>query len=172
MGDLKLCLLNSHLESTAQHSAERIKQLKICFKEMSEIDRNVNVIFGGDLNMRDKEVLRMLADCLCFNFSYFKSQIVEAGGLPDNARDAWEACGSRKEVQYTWDTMRNTNKQFPGKYKPRMRFDRVYLRPSTRQITLAETRFFGLIGLQKISGYQCFPSDHWGLLVDFDAVSP
>lgn len=56
MGDLKLCLLNSHLESTAEHSAERMNQLKVCFKEMNETERNVNVIFGGDLNMRDKEV--------------------------------------------------------------------------------------------------------------------
>ena len=81
----------------------------------------------------------------------------------------WEACGSRKECQYTWDTTRNTNKELPGKFKPRCRFDRVFLRPATT--TYAMPKFFGLIGLQKIAGYQCFPSDHWGLLVDFDAKS-
>ena len=66
--------------------------------------------------------------------------------------------------------MRNTNKQMPGKFKPRCRFDRVYFRPATAKESqwVAQPKFFGLIGLQKIANYQCFPSDHWGLLMDFD----
>ncbi len=46
-----------------------------------------NVLFGGDLNLRDKE----LASC---------------GGAPDGSRDCWEQCGSRQAVRYTWDMTR------------------------------------------------------------------
>lgn len=56
MGPLKLKLLNTHMESTGEHAEERMNQLRISFEELSETDSSVNVIMGGDLNMRDKEV--------------------------------------------------------------------------------------------------------------------
>lgn len=56
IGPTKLKLLNSHLESTGDHAEERMEQLKISFHELKGTDESVNVIFGGDLNMRDKEV--------------------------------------------------------------------------------------------------------------------
>ena len=49
-------LMTSHLESTKEHSEERMNQLKTCFKQMTEAEKNMAVIFGGDLNLRDKEV--------------------------------------------------------------------------------------------------------------------
>ena len=48
-----------------------------------------------------------------------------------------------------------------GKFRPRCRFDRIYLRDSSPS-TVTATQF-GLIGLQKITDTQAFPSDHWGL---------
>ena len=48
--------MNSHLESTGEHAEERMNQLRISFDELRGTDESVNVIFGGDLNMRDKEV--------------------------------------------------------------------------------------------------------------------
>ena len=56
MGPLKLSLLNTHMESTGEHADERMNQLNISFEELSKTDKSVNVIMGGDLNMRDKEV--------------------------------------------------------------------------------------------------------------------
>ena len=56
MGPLKLKLLNTHMESTGEFAEERMNQLGISFKELNETDNSVNVIMGGDLNMRDKEV--------------------------------------------------------------------------------------------------------------------
>ncbi len=50
---------------------------------------------AGDLNARDSEV----------------ASINDGQGLPANIFDAWEQLGRRKEVQYTWDCMRNTNLQ-------------------------------------------------------------
>lgn len=90
------------------------------------------------------------------------------GGLPRNTVDLWEAGGSRPECRYTWDMTRNTNTELPGRFKPRCRFDRAYLRqtspPSVRP------KYFGLIGLQKVYGTQSFPSDHWGIMVHFDVI--
>ena len=56
-------------------------------------------ILAGDLNLRDAE-------------------LVASGGLPDRTVDVWERCGARKEVQYTWDMMRNTNLQVEIFYEP------------------------------------------------------
>lgn len=38
------------------HSSERMKQLKLCRKFLIDEDPEANVIFGGDLNLRDKEL--------------------------------------------------------------------------------------------------------------------
>lgn len=57
MGNFKVKLINSHLESTADHAAERVKQLKTCFRHITDTPENYTVIVGGDLNLRDNEVL-------------------------------------------------------------------------------------------------------------------
>ena len=72
-------LLNTHLESTAEHADERMRQLEKCFDIMTKRPEDRTVILGGDLNMRDKEVTGV-------------------GGLPAGARDVWEQLGSRPEV--------------------------------------------------------------------------
>ena len=101
------------------------------------------VIFAGDLNMRDAE-------------------LASVGGLPGGVADVWQQCGARKEAQFTWDMQRNSNLQANfGKFRPKCRFDRIYLRDS-RPASVRATQF-GLVGLQKITGTQSFPSDHWGL---------
>lgn len=151
IGPLKLTLLNTHLESTAEHAAERVRQLQRSFKEVMATPKDRVVIFAGDLNLRDKEV-----DLI--------------GGLPTGVIDLWVAGGSRKECRYTWDMTRNTNTELPGRFKPRRRFDRAYLRQSLP--STLRPKFFGLIGLEKISGTQSFPSDHWGIMVHFDILDP
>ncbi|MPC14934.1 Tyrosyl-DNA phosphodiesterase 2 [Portunus trituberculatus] len=95
IGDLKLHLLNSHLESTAEFARERVEQLKLAFTKMKGAAPGVTTLFGGDLNMRDKEVVQ--------------------AGLPQGVVDLWEACGQRPECRYTWDTTRNTNKEIGKK---------------------------------------------------------
>ena len=57
-----------------------VKQGKIC-------------IFGGDLNVRDKEL---------------KDQI------PEHTVDVWQACGSAKEEEFTWDMSVNNNLSMIG----------------------------------------------------------
>ena len=57
MKGIDLQLMTSHLESTAEHTEERVRQLKISLKHMKEAPTEQTVLFGGDLNMRDKEVM-------------------------------------------------------------------------------------------------------------------
>lgn len=90
VGKAKIALLNTHLESTAEFSAQRKQQLMSCFEIAKSFSPEYNVLFGGDLNLRDKEV---------------------TGLLPMNMSDLWVKCGSRATCQYTWDLTRNTNKQ-------------------------------------------------------------
>ena len=59
MKSVSCTLMTSHLESTASHAAERKRQLKTAFDVMKK--HKNTVIFGGDLNMRDKEVTAMTA---------------------------------------------------------------------------------------------------------------
>ena len=37
--------------------------------------------------------------------------VTAVGGLPAGIDDLWIRSGSRKECQWTWDMMRNTNKE-------------------------------------------------------------
>uniref|UniRef100_A0A2K5C5J8 Tyrosyl-DNA phosphodiesterase 2 n=1 Tax=Aotus nancymaae TaxID=37293 RepID=A0A2K5C5J8_AOTNA len=56
----ELCLMTSHLESTKGHAKERMNQLKIVLKKMQEAPESATVIFAGDTNLRDQEVIRCL----------------------------------------------------------------------------------------------------------------
>lgn len=56
MGGNEFCLMTSHLESTREHSAERMSQLKTVFQKMQEAPDTTAVLFAGDTNLRDKEV--------------------------------------------------------------------------------------------------------------------
>jgi hypothetical protein len=71
MGPLKLKLLNTHMESTGEHADERMNQLDISFHELSRTDKSVNVIMGGDLNMRDKEVSISYAEIISGGFKQY-----------------------------------------------------------------------------------------------------
>lgn len=59
MGRCKLCLLNTHLESTKEGEEARVHQLNRFLKHIVAVDKTRTVLAGGDLNLRDKDV-RML----------------------------------------------------------------------------------------------------------------
>ncbi|NXJ93572.1 TYDP2 phosphodiesterase, partial [Corythaixoides concolor] len=143
----ELCLMTSHLESTKNHSEERMKQLQIALKKMHQESESTTVIFGGDTNLRDSEVTKL-------------------GHLPNNIMDIWEFLGKPQHCRYTWDTHSNTN--LDAAYKCKMRFDRVYFRPAAEGGNIIP-RSMDLIGLEKLDCGR-FPSDHWGLLCNFDVI--
>lgn len=144
----KIFWLNTHLESTAEFTEQRTTQLKKCFRNMAKIPSEISVIFAGDLNLRDKE-------------------LVAVGGIPSGVRDVWEASGARPEAKYTWDLTRNDNLLWNERFKPRCRFDRMYFRQSLEQPSKLNIHYFGLIGIERLLPHRCFPSDHWGLYAHF-----
>ncbi|XP_022092786.1 uncharacterized protein LOC110980430 isoform X2 [Acanthaster planci] len=104
------------------------------------------VLFGGDTNLRDKEVEKFC--------------------LPTSIHDVWEMIGSPSESRYTWDQTSNDNKVWPFRNRSRLRFDRLYLRhPETMSEVLAPNTF-DLLGRERLSCNK-FPSDHWGIVCDF-----
>ncbi|NXF38866.1 TYDP2 phosphodiesterase, partial [Nyctibius bracteatus] len=143
----ELCLMTSHLESTKNHSKERMKQLQIVLNKMQSESESTTVIFGGDTNLRDSEVNKL-------------------GNLPNNITDIWEFLDKPKHCRYTWDTHSNTN--LNAEYKCKMRFDRIYFRPAADGGHIIP-RSMDLIGLEKLDCGR-FPSDHWGILCNFDVI--
>ena len=144
---IALTLMTSHLESTAQCKAERVRQLEQVLKSMAEQTANATAIFGGDTNLRDKEL------------SAF-------GGLPSGVVDAWEESGRPADAQYSWDVRLNDNLDWPYPNKPRIRFDRFFVRSAQGQNALKANQFM-LVGMERLPGCRRFPSDHWGILCEF-----
>lgn len=50
--------MTSHLESCKGHAEERMKQLRVVMRRMTEAPDDVTVVFGGDTNLRDPEASR------------------------------------------------------------------------------------------------------------------
>ncbi|CAM4507921.1 unnamed protein product [Lepidochelys olivacea] len=143
----ELCLMTSHLESTKGHAKERLNQLRQVLKTMQEASESTTIIFGGDTNLRDHEV-------------------TQVGGLPNNILDIWEFLGKPGHCRYTWDT--NCNSNLDASYKCKFRFDRIFFRTAAEGGQIIP-RSLDLIGLEKLDCGR-FPSDHWGLLCDFDVI--
>ncbi|XP_045180890.2 tyrosyl-DNA phosphodiesterase 2-like [Mercenaria mercenaria] len=146
----KLFFMTSHLESTKDYSAERKEQLRQCLSYLKKREAERTVVFGGDLNLRDNE-------------------LVEIGGLPEGVFDIWEVTGKRPEAKFTWDIQRNDNLEWSHRYKPKCRFDRLYVRHSEPKVLKPE--YFELVGLERLKSCQRFCSDHWGLLTHFNILS-
>ncbi|XP_030042279.1 tyrosyl-DNA phosphodiesterase 2 [Microcaecilia unicolor] len=142
-----VCLMTSHLESTKEHSKERLNQLKLLLEKMQTAPESTTVIFAGDTNLRDQEVTKI-------------------GGLPLNILDVWEFLDKPEHCRYTWDTKMNSNLRAP--YTCRLRFDRVLYRAAASGGQMIP-RALDLIGLEKLDCGR-FPSDHWGLLCSFDVI--
>ncbi|CDW53716.1 5' tyrosyl DNA phosphodiesterase [Trichuris trichiura] len=165
-GKAHCCLVNAHLESGRQYSKVRKEQLSTAFSLMRAADSGVNILFGGDLNLRDHEVK---AHCDSSPAEFSKVQIFKIQTLPEGIVDLWKANGSPSGEKYTWDSTKNDNiasKGIAGRsYRPRCRFDRIYMKHSTpRLLTPTE---FKLVGKRVIRSCLCYPSDHFGILCCF-----
>ena len=55
---VNLCAMTTHLESTKEFASQRVVQLKKCLNQVQEQSPNTIVFFGGDLNIRDSEVIK------------------------------------------------------------------------------------------------------------------
>ena len=144
-----IALYTSHLESEVKNTAERKKQLKTCFESIDAQQRGQrSCIFGGDLNVKDVEITKV--------------------GLPQSTVDMWQACGSVKEHEYTWDISANDNLDWPFDNEPRLRYDRLYL--TVNDGGFVRPNSFELVGKERILSCNRFPSDHWGMFAVFELV--
>ncbi|XP_041961728.1 tyrosyl-DNA phosphodiesterase 2 isoform X1 [Alosa sapidissima] len=143
-----LWLMTSHLESCKDNSQERMNQLRRVWKRMREAPEDHTVIFGGDTNLRDREIKRL-------------------GGLPEGISDVWEVLGQPEDCRYTWDTVKNNNKDIP--FPARLRFDRVYIRPGKKGANVNPVSM-KLVG-QDLLKCGRYTSDHWGILCEFSIDS-
>ena len=149
--ETELILMTSHLESTVQCKGERQRQFEQVLSNITEQPPQATVIFGGDTNLRDAEVSSV-------------------GGLPSGVVDAWEECGRPADSEYTWDTSINDNLDWAYPRKPRIRFDRLFVRSAKGAHVLKATKF-SLVGMERLAGCRRFPSDHWGVLCEFSQPS-
>ena len=147
----ELILMTSHLESTAQCKGERKRQFEQVLTNITEQPPQATVIFGGDTNLRDAEVSSI-------------------GGLPSGVVDAWKECGRPADSQYTWDTSINDNLDWAYPRKPRIRFDRLFVRSAQGTHALKATKM-SLVGMERLAGCRRFPSDHWGVWCEFSQPS-
>ena len=142
---VEVTVMTSHLESLKDYGEERVRQLKIAFEKMVELQKaNKISIFGGDLNIREAEIKK--------------------AKLSGNVLDVWESCGRQKEHQFTWDVSENDNLHWPYPNRPKARYDRVYLSPSDGAL---KPMNFELIGKMRLTQCGRFASDHWGLWMEF-----
>ncbi|KAL8589154.1 hypothetical protein ACOMHN_052492 [Nucella lapillus] len=166
-----MTVMTSHLESTRSHAAERKRQLQTAFKRMKDSPSDRTVLFGGDLNLRDKEDAPPDRTVLFGgDLNLRDKELEEIGGLPHGLTDMWEATGSRKEARYTWDTFRNDNLATETRWRSKLRFDRLYLQQRKSTSAAVKVVYFELVGLERLEGVKCFPSDHWGILTHLDIL--
>ena len=147
----ELILMTSHLESMAQCKAERKRQFEQVLMNMTGQPPQATVIFGGDTNLRDAEVSAV-------------------GGLPSGVVDAWEECGSPADSKFTWDVSINDNLDWAHPRKPRLRFDRLFMRRAQGACYLKVAKF-ELVGMERLAGCGRFPSDHWGVCCELSQSS-
>lgn len=142
-------IMTTHLESTRFHAKERMRQLIFVLEHIQTISNDETVIFGGDLNISDREI-----------------STVKIKDLLNGIVDAWEVTNCNPLTKYTWNTMLNDNLKLITKFRPKCRFDRLLYRTNNKVRAVC----FKLVGLERLNNRR-FPSDHWGILVDFQKMN-
>lgn len=142
---VSLLLMTSHLESMKDYARERKTQLQTAFDIMVENQKDKVCIFGGDLNVREAEV--------------------KSVKVPKGVVDVWEACGADPNTRYTWDVKNNDNLDWSFPNRPQARYDRIYISPADGKLRPIR---FELTGQDRLDDCGRFPSDHWGLWLEFD----
>ncbi|XP_028404358.1 tyrosyl-DNA phosphodiesterase 2-like isoform X2 [Dendronephthya gigantea] len=145
--EAKIIVMTSHFESLSEHGAERKKQFSEILDYMKRQSENFNVIFGGDTNLRDAELNAV-------------------GGLSGGVLDAWESCGSALTSKYTWNMAENDNMDKKYQKPPKLRFDRIFVRPAKGPKAIKPISFT-LVGKERLKGCKRFASDHWGVWLEF-----
>eukprot|EP00919_Chromeraceae_sp_WS-2016_P002565 GHVR01006264.1.p1 GENE.GHVR01006264.1~~GHVR01006264.1.p1 ORF type:complete len:189 (-),score=34.00 GHVR01006264.1:57-623(-) len=163
--------MNTHLESCWQYKKTRLAQLSNAllslrtsqspFFQTPGSDECVCLsILGGDMNLRDSEMKEL-----------------DSTSMRDVYVDIWEALGKPERCKYSWDMKVNDNYKEANPHKkkrePRLRFDRVYMSTGEKRSKIHthtwKATHMKLVGTERLD-CGVFPSDHFGLLIDFSVV--
>lgn len=172
---IPVAFYNSHLESLKNSSETRKMQLMHIFEMMRKDEEEGRVaMFAGDTNLRETEVSAR---------EVYKTLTAEKarGGESERPKkrkrmttvtkkklvDAWLAAGAPEAEKFTWDTSVNDNLVMDFDFRPKARYDRAYLLwPEKHDV---QVNGFKLIGKDRLEiADNKFPSDHWGVLMDFE----
>lgn len=167
---LRAAFLTSHLESLKESTDFRKAQLFRIFDRQRElVEKGVITVFAGDTNLREAEV--PASDVVKTVAAEKRRQ--EGGEAPAKRRrvttkdkfvDAWLAAGADAGEKFTWDMFRNDNLQFDAEFKPKARYDRVFmLWPKEMDVQVPSLK---LVGKERLPSCGKFISDHWGVCVD------
>lgn len=167
---LRTAFITSHLESLKESSDIRKDQLLQIFdQQRAFVEDGVITVFAGDTNLREAEV--SAAEVVKTVAAEKKRQLDGQAqkkkrrvAIKDKLVDAWLAAGADPSEKFTWDTARNDNLQFEGDFKPKSRYDRVFLLwPKTSDVQVPSLK---LVGKDRLPSCGKFISDHWGVCVD------
>lgn len=167
---LRTAFLTSHLESLKESKDMRKAQLFRVFDRQRElVESGAITVFGGDTNLREAEV--PASEVVKTVAAEKKRQ--ECGEAPTKRRrvltkekfvDAWLTAGADADERFTWDMSVNDNLQFDTEFKPKARYDRVFmLWPKKSDVQVPSMK---LVGKDRLPSCGKFVSDHWGLCVD------
>ena len=151
-------------------------------------------IFAGDTNLRQAEVdAPKVAKGLGLEKSF--DAALRPKGKKAAVGDAFESSGADPDSKYTWDLVRNNNAVMPNmSFQPRARYDRCYFTQHAAGGMATVPGSFRLVGTERFvvknapaagtggagtavfsggdGGFgfdrSIFPSDHFGIVCDFD----
>lgn len=136
-----LGMLTAHLESLKEGGRQRTLQGEETVAALGACPR---AVFGGDTNLRVAE-----------------ERALSIAMHDANVSDAWMAAGASMDTKYTWDMKLNDSLTMSGNFVPRCRFDQMW----SRGLRCVD---FRLVGNQRLPGRLKFPSDHFGIVADFE----
>ena len=170
----KIQAITAHLESLKMGTEARKQQFASVIEKLRESAGNgVTAFFGGDTNLRENEVLasevaKTIAEEAKRGKVSKSAALKKAKKLP-KIGDAWVMAGANDKEKFTWDTLRNDNLQIDSQFKPRTRYDRIFLfGPGT---AFPQVVSYRLLGTKRLESCGVFISDHFGVLVDVDVFN-
>ncbi len=160
----------AHLESLKMGTAARKQQFTSILADMrEEADDGVTTLFGGDTNLRENEILASeVAKTVTEEAKRDSGTATGRKRAKKVAKigDAWVMAGANDKEKFTWDTLRNDNLKIDSQFKPRTRYDRLFL--FGPKDGFPQVVSYRLLGTKRLESCGVFISDHFGVLVDVD----
>lgn len=162
----KVAFVTSHFESEKDNSAQRKVQFERMVAQMRvRSEKGVTTIFGGDTNLREGEISAVTVAKKVESEAKERNASVARDDARRRVADAYIQAGADPKQKFTWDCEQNDNILNDWDFKPRSRYDRVFLFGPVLQFPICTG--WKLVGTNRLPCSK-FPSDHWGVRVDIE----